>query len=145
MSNIQQNSSNTKPLLSIKSVCSKDCLDLKRVLVRAGFSKRSGVSVYTLLMVLISSIFTGAKSLHDRFTLASVDYPECSYYALMRFVSDSRYKWSNLLKLIAKVACSIIVKLNNKDHIYVHSVSMTLLLKEQEVNILKVYLEPLIM
>ena len=69
-------------------------------------------------MVLISSIFTGDKSLHDRFTLTSVEYPECSYYALMRFVSDSRYNWANLLKLIAKVACSIIVKLNNKDHIY---------------------------
>ena len=41
MNNIQQNSSNTKPLLSIKSVCSKDCLDLKSVLVTAGFSKRS--------------------------------------------------------------------------------------------------------
>ena len=36
----------------------------------------------------------------------------------MRFVSDRRYNGSNLLKLIAKVACSIIVKLNNKDHIY---------------------------
>ena len=52
-------------------------------------------------MVLISSIFTGAKSLHDRFTLTSVEYPECSYYALMRFLSDSRYNWANLLKIIA--------------------------------------------
>lgn len=41
MNNIQQNSSNTKTLLSIKSVCSKDCLDLKSVLVTAGFLKRS--------------------------------------------------------------------------------------------------------
>lgn len=78
-------------------------------------------------MVLISSIFTGAKSLHDRFTLASVEYPECSYYALMQFVSDSRYNWSNLLKLIAKVACSIIVKLNNKDHIYTLCIDDTII------------------
>lgn len=78
-------------------------------------------------MVLISSIFTGAKSLHDRFTLASVEYPECSYYALMRFVSDSRYNWSNLLKFIAKVACSIIVKLNNKDHIYTLCIDDTII------------------
>lgn len=78
-------------------------------------------------MVLISSIFTGAKSLHDRFTLTSVEYPECSYYALMRFVSDSRYNWSNLLKLIAKVACSIIVKLNNKDYIYTLCIDDTII------------------
>ena len=78
-------------------------------------------------MVLISSIFTGAKSLHDKFTLASVEYPECSYYAMMRFVSDSRYNWSNLLKLIAKVASSIIVKLNNKDHIYTLCIDDTII------------------
>lgn len=78
-------------------------------------------------MVLISSIFTGAKSLHDRFTLTSVEYPECSYYALMRFVSDSRYNWANLLKLLAKVACSIIVKLNNKDHIYTRCIDDTII------------------
>lgn len=78
-------------------------------------------------MFLISSIFTGAKSLHDRFTLTSVEYPECSYYALMRFVSDSRYNWANLLKLIAKVACSIIVKLNNKDHIYTLCIDDTII------------------
>ena len=78
-------------------------------------------------MVLISSIFTGAKSLHDKFTLASVEYPECSYYALMRFVSDSRYNRSNLLKLIAKIACSIIVKLNNKDHIYTLCIDDTII------------------
>ena len=78
-------------------------------------------------MVLISSIFTGAKSLHDKFTLASVEYPKCSYYALMRFVSDSIYNWSNLLKLIAKVASSIIVKLNNKDHIYTLCIDDTII------------------
>lgn len=78
-------------------------------------------------MVLISSIFTGAKSVHDRFTLTSVEYSECSYYALMRFVSDSRYNWSNLLKFIAKVACSIIVKLNNKDHIYTLCIDDTII------------------
>lgn len=78
-------------------------------------------------MVLISSIFTGAKSLHDRFTLTSVEYPECSYYALMRFPSDSRYNWANLLKIIAKVACSIIVKLNNKDHIYTLCIDDTII------------------
>lgn len=78
-------------------------------------------------MVLISSIFTGAKSLHDRFTLTSVEYPECSYYALMRFLSDSRYNWANLLKIIAKVACSIIVKLNNKDHIYTLCIDDTII------------------
>lgn len=78
-------------------------------------------------MFLISSTFTGAKSLHDRFTLTSVEYPECSYYALMRFVSDSRYNWASLLKLIAKVACSIIVKLNNKDHIYTLCIDDTII------------------
>lgn len=78
-------------------------------------------------MVLISSIFTGAKSLHDRFTLTSVEYPECSYYALMRFVSDSRYNWANLLKILAKVTCSIIVKLNNKDHIYILCIDDTII------------------
>lgn len=69
-------------------------------------------------MVLISSIFTGAKTVHDRYSLAYVDSPKCSYYALMRFVSDSRYNWALLLRLIAKAAVSIIMKLNDKEHIY---------------------------
>ena len=64
-------------------------------------------------MVLISSIFTGAKTVHDRYSLAYVDSPKCSYYALMRFVSDSRYNWALLLRLIAKAAVSIIMKLND--------------------------------
>ena len=59
--------------------------------------------------------------------MAPVEYPECSYYALMRFVSDSRYNWANLLKIIAKVACSIIVKLNNKDHIYTLCIDDTII------------------
>lgn len=82
-------------------------------------------------MVLISSIFTETKSLHDRFTLTSVECTECSYYALMRFVSDSRYNWANLLKIIAKVACSIIVKLNNKDHIYTLCIDDTIIERER--------------
>lgn len=41
--------------------------------------------------------------------------------------SDSRYNWSNLLKLIAKVASSIIVKLNNKDHIYTLCIDDTII------------------
>ena len=45
----------------------------------------------------------------------------------MRFVSDSRYNWANLLKLLAKVACSIIVKLNNKDHIYTRCIDDTII------------------
>ena len=82
-------------------------------------------------MVLISSIFTETKSLHDRFTLTSVECTECSYYALMRFVSDSRYNWANLLKIIAKVACSIIVKLNNKDQIYTLCIDDTIIERER--------------
>ena len=83
-------------------------------------------------MVLIGSIFTGAKSLHNRFTLTSVEYPECSYYALMRFPSDSRYNWANLLKIIAKVACSIIVKLNNKEHIYTLCIDNTIIERSKD-------------
>lgn len=45
----------------------------------------------------------------------------------MRFVSYSRYNWANLLKLLAKVACSIIVKLNNKDHIYTRCIDDTII------------------
>ena len=45
----------------------------------------------------------------------------------MRFLSDSRYNWANLLKIIAKVACSIIVKLNNKDHIYTLCIDDTII------------------
>jgi len=66
MNNIQQNASNSRPVLSIKSACSKDCLNLSGLLVKARFIKSSGVSVYELLMVLISSIFTGTKTFHDR-------------------------------------------------------------------------------
>ena len=117
MDTIQQNSSNSKPFLSFASVLSKECLNISKLLHQSGFRKRSGADILTMFMVFIKSIFCGAYSLHDRYSLNDVESPDCSYYALMRFISNSKHNWSLLLLLVAKTAISIISSLNNKGHI----------------------------
>lgn len=117
MNNIHQNSSNSKPILSLDSVCSKQCLNLSELLRLSGIKKRSGVPASTIFMHILESIFSGAKSLHDLFSLKTIDAPECSYDAVMRFISNSHYNWSKLMLNLAKRACKIIMDLNNKEHI----------------------------
>ena len=117
MNNIHQNSSDSKLFLTFSSVLSKDCLNISRLLNQSGFRKRSGAGVLVLFMALIESVLSGAKSLHDRYSLNYVANPECSYHALMRFISNSKHNWSLLMLLTAKAAISRIRALNNKDHI----------------------------
>lgn len=117
MDNIQQSSSNSKTFLSFSSVLSKNCLNIAKLLSLSGFRKRSGADVLTIFTVFIKSIFSGANSLHDRYSINDVESPNCSYYALMRFISNSKHNWSLLLLLVAKTAISIISSLNNKGHI----------------------------
>lgn len=73
MDNIQQSSSNSKTFLSFSSVLSKDCLNIAKLLRLSGFKKRSGADILTLFMGFIKSIaksiFSGADSLHDRYSL----------------------------------------------------------------------------
>ena len=117
MDNIQQSSSNSKTFLSFSSVLSKDCLNIGKLLRLSGFKKRSGADILTLFMVFIKSIFSGADSLHDRYSLKDLETPDCSYYALMRFISNCKHNWSLLLLLVAKAAISMISALNDKGHI----------------------------
>ena len=117
MDNIQQSSSNSKTFLSFSSVLSKDCLNIAKLLRLSGFKKRSGADILTLFMVFIKSIFSGADSLHDRYSLKDLETPDCSYYALMRFISNCKHNWSLLLLLVAKAAISMISALNDKGHI----------------------------
>ncbi len=132
MSNIQQNSSDNKPTLSIATVLSKDCLKIESLFKRCGFSKRSGTDIKVLFTGLIESVFAGANSLHDRFSLSCVDKLSFSYDSLMRFVSNCRYNWSKLMLLVAKGAVNNAMELNDQD-ISIRSVLMTLLLKDLEV------------
>ncbi|WP_295363238.1 transposase [uncultured Succinivibrio sp.] len=127
MNNIQQISSNSKTFLSFTSVLSKECLNISKLLRQSGFSKHSGVDILTMFMVFVKSIFCGAYSLHDRYSLKDVETPDCSYYALMRFISNSKHNWSLLLLLVAKTAISIISSLNNKGHIYTLCVDDTVI------------------
>ncbi len=127
MDTIQQNSSNSNPFLSFTSVLSKDCLNISRLLRQSGFSKRSGADILTMFMVFIKSIFCGACSLHDRYSLKDVKTPDCSYYALMRFISNSKHNWSLLMLLIAKTAVSLISALNDKGHVYTLCVDDTVI------------------
>ena len=127
MDNIQQIASNSKTFLSFSSVLSKECLNISKLLHQSGFRKRSGADILTMFMVFIKSIFCGAYSLHDRYSLNDVESPDCSYYALMRFISNSKHNWSLLLLLVAKTAISIISSLNNKGHIYTLCVDDTVI------------------
>ena len=117
MDNIQQSSSNSKTFLSFSSVLSKNCLNIAKLLSLSGFRKRSGADILTIFTVFIKSIFSGANSLHDRYSIKDIESPNCSYHALMRFISNSKHNWSLLLLLVAKTAISIISSLNNKGHI----------------------------
>lgn len=116
MNNIHQKSSDSKLFLTFSSVLSKDCHNISRRLSQSGFRKLSGVGVLVLFMALIESVLSGAKSLHDRYFLNYVANPECSYYALMKFISNSKHNRSLLMLLTAKAAISRIRALNNKDH-----------------------------
>lgn len=127
MDNIQQIASNSKTFLSFSSVLSKECLNISKLLHQSGFRKRSGADILTMFMVFIKSIFCGAYSLHDRYSLNDVESPDCSYYALMRFISNSKHNWSLLLLLVAKTAISIISSLNNKGHVYTLCVDDTVI------------------
>ena len=127
MNNIQQISSNSKTFLSFTSVLSKECLNISKLLRQSGFSKRSGVDILTMFMVFVKSIFCGAYSLHDRYSLKDVETPDCSYYALMRFISNSKHNWSLLMLLVARTAVSIISALNDKGHVYTLCVDDTVI------------------
>jgi hypothetical protein len=78
-------------------------------------------------MVFVKSIFCGAYSLHDRYSLKDVETPDCSYYALMRFISNSKHNWSLLMLLVARTAVSIISALNDKGHVYTLCVDDTVI------------------
>jgi len=127
MNNIQQISSNSKTFLSFTSVLSKECLNISKLLRQSGFSKHSGVDILTMFMVFVKSIFCGAYSLHDRYSLKDVETPDCSYYALMRFISNSKHNWSLLMLLVARTAVSIISALNDKGHVYTLCVDDTVI------------------
>jgi hypothetical protein len=122
MNNIHQNSSDLKPILSIASIFSKGCLNLKALLSKAGFSKRSGASVNALFTTLFESILTGARTLHDRYSLSGVKEAQCSYSSLMRFASNCRYNWALLMLLMAKAAIRKCMQLNDEEHIYTFAV-----------------------
>ena len=117
MDTIQQNSSTSKTFLSFSSVLSKGCLNISKLLRQSGFIKRSGADVLTLFMAFIKSIFCGAYSLHDRYSLKDVETPGCGYSSLMRFISNSKNNWSLLMLLVAKTAVSLISALNDKGHV----------------------------
>jgi len=127
MNNIQQISSNSKTFLSFTSVLSKECLNISKLLRQSGFRKHSGVDILTMFMVFVKSIFCGAYSLHDRYSLKDVETPDCSYYALMRFISNSKHNWSLLMLLVARTAVSIISALNDKGHVYTLCVDDTVI------------------
>ena len=112
MNNIHQNFSDSKLFSTFSSVLSKDCLNISRLLSQSGFRKHSGVGVLVLFMALIESVLSGAKSLHDRYSLNYVASTECSYHALMRFVSKSKHNCSLLMLLKAKAAISRCWELN---------------------------------
>ena len=126
MDTIQQIPSK-KTFLSFTSVLSKEYLNISKLLRQSGFCKRSGVDILTLFMVFVKSIFCGAYSLQDRYSLKDVETTDCSYYALMRFISNSKHNWTLFMLLVARSAVSIILALNDKGHVYTLCVDDTVI------------------
>lgn len=89
------------------------------LLARAKFSKHSGADVFTLLSVLVTSIFKGYPNLYRFFESNEGKSLSFSRYSVYRFLSNRKYDWQSLMFYIATFIIRFICELNknNKDQV----------------------------
>ena len=114
---INKNSSSCNRAISFESLFTH--IGVGSLLARAKFSKRSGADVFTLLSVLVTSIFKGYPNLYRFFESNEGKSLPFSRDSVYRFLSNPKYDWQSLMFYIATFIIRFICKLNknNKDQV----------------------------
>lgn len=114
---INKNSSSCNRAISLESIFTY--IGISTLLRKAKFEKRSGADAFTILNVLISSVFKGYPNLYRFFE--STEGKSCSFSrdAAYRFLCNPKYDWQSLMFNIATFIIRFICELNkdNKEQI----------------------------
>lgn len=109
---INKNSSSCNRAISLESIFTY--IGISILLRKAKFEKRSGADVFTILNVLISSVFKGYPNLFRFFE--STEGKSCSFSrdAAYRFLCNPKYDWQSLMFYIATFIIRFICYLNKE-------------------------------
>ena len=110
---INKNSSSCNRAISFESLFTH--IGVGSLLARAKFSKRSGADVFTLLSVLVTSIFKGYPNLYRFFASTEGRSLPFSRDSVYRFLSNPKYDWQSLMFYIATFIIRFICKLNKNN------------------------------
>lgn len=110
---INKNSSSCNRAISFESLFTY--IGVRSLLARAKFSKRSGADVFTLLSVLVTSIFKGYPNLCRFFESTEGKSLPFSRDSMYRFLSNPRYDWQSLMFYIATFIIRFICELNKNN------------------------------
>ena len=110
---INKNSSSCNRAISFESLFTY--IGVRSLLAKAKFSKRSGADVFTLLSVLVTSIFKGYPNLYRFFASTEGRSLPFSRDSVYRFLSNPKYDWQSLMFYIATFIIRFICKLNKNN------------------------------
>ena len=114
---ITKNSTSCNRAISFESIFTY--IGVSTLLRKAKFVKRSGADVFTILTVLITSVFKGYPNLYKFFESTEGKSLPFSRDSAYRFLSNPSYDWQSLMLYMASFIISFICKLNkdNKEQI----------------------------
>ena len=114
---ITKNSTSCNRAISFESIFTY--IGVSTLLRKAKFVKRSGADVFTILTVLITSVFKGYPNLYRFFESTEGKSLPFSRDSAYRFLSNPSYDWQSLMLYMASFIISFICKLNkdNKEQI----------------------------
>lgn len=110
---INKNSSSCNRAISFESLFTH--IGVRSLLARAKFSKCSGSDVFTLLSVLVASIFKGYPNLYRFFESTEGKSLPFSRDSMYRFLSNPKYDWQSLMFYIATFIIRFICELNKNN------------------------------
>ena len=114
---INKNSSSCNRAISLETIFTY--IGISTLLRKAKFEKRSGADVFSILNVLISSVFKGYPNLYRFFE--STEGKSCYFSrdSAHRFLCNPKYEWQSLMFYIATFIIRFICELNknNKEQI----------------------------
>ena len=110
---INKNSSSCNRAISFESLFTH--IGVRSLLARAKFSKRSGADVFTLISVVVTSIFKGYPNLYRFFESTEGKSLPFSKDSVYRFLSNPKYDWQSLMFYIATFIIRFICELNKNN------------------------------